>query len=206
MIDAVWPGPKESVQCADLLALSLPKNSRDIVLCDGGLHCLPYPEKQQQLVHVLRDVLSDNGTCILRLFVPPERRESSDAIIQDLLAGKISGLNILKFRLLMSLLESSAEGVKPGKVWRLIHEAAPDFESLAAKIGWSLEHMLAINAFRDSTSRYYFATFDQVSELFCGSLGGFTVYRRNTPSYELGEQCPTIVLKKLLSSSSSENI
>lgn len=196
MIDAVWPGPKETVQCTEWIALSLPKNSRDIVLCDGGLHLLAYPWEQQQLVHILRDVLSDNGMCILRLFVPPAQRESSDAVIYDLLEGRISSLNILKLRLSMSLLESAAEGVELGKVWRLIHEVAPDLGVLAAKIGWPLEHMLAINAYRDSTSRYYFVTFDQVAELFCGSPGGFTVYRQNIPSYELGEQCPTIVLIK----------
>jgi hypothetical protein len=200
MIDTVWPGPKESVQCADWLALSLPKNSRDIVLCDGGLQLLAYPCEQQQLVHVLRDVLSDNGMCILRLFVPPARRESSNAVIQDLLAGKISSLNILKLRLNMSLQESAAEGVELGTVWRLIHEVAPDLKGLAAKIGWPLEHMLAINAYQGSSARYYFVTFDQVSELFCGSLGGFTVYRRHSPSYELGERCPTIVLRRCIRS------
>jgi hypothetical protein len=42
MIGAVWP---KTVQCTEWLALSLPKNSRDI--------------------------LSDNGMCIFRLYVPP---------------------------------------------------------------------------------------------------------------------------------------
>ncbi|HJX31490.1 MAG TPA: hypothetical protein VJ624_06525 [Thermodesulfobacteriota bacterium] len=197
MIDAVWPGPKKAVQCTEWIALSLPKNSRDIVLCDGGLHLLAYPGEQQQLAHLLRDVLSDNGMCILRLFVPPAQRESSDAVISDLLEGKISSLNILKLRLGMSLLKSAAEGVELGRVWRLIHEAAPDLEDLAAKIGWSLEYMLAINAYRGSTARYYFVTVDQVSELFCNNSCGFETHRLRVPSYDLGERCPTIVLRRL---------
>jgi hypothetical protein len=114
----------------------------------------------------------------------------------DLLEGRISSLNILKLRLGMSLLEGAAEGVELGKVWRLIHEAAPDLEGLAAKIGWSLEHMLAINAYRGSPARYYFVTVDQARDLFCGSPGGFEVRRLQVPSYELGEQCPTIVLQR----------
>jgi len=196
MIDAVWPGPKKTVQCTEWLALSLPKNSRDIVLCDGGLHLLAYPWEQQQLVHILRDILSDNGMCILRLYVPPPQQGSPDAVIKDLLEGRIPNLNILKLRLGMSLLKSVAEGVELGGVWRLIYEVAPDLEGLAAKIGWSLEHMLAINAYRGSTARYYFATVDQVSELFCDNPGGFESHRRRVPSYDLGERCPTIVLKR----------
>jgi hypothetical protein len=197
MIDAVWPGPKKAVQCTEWIALSLPKNSRDIVLCDGGLHLLAYPWEQRQLVHILRNILSDNGVCILRLFVPPTQRESSDAVISDLIEGKISSLNILKLRLGMSLLESAAEGVELGRVWRLIHEVAPDLEGLASQIGWSAEHIMAINAYRGSTSRYYFVTIDQVSELFCGNPGGFETHRLRVPSYDLGERCPTIVLKRL---------
>ncbi len=88
MIDAVWPGPKEAAQCADWLSLKLPDNSRDIVLCDGGLPLLAYPREQQQLVRILRDVLSDQGLCILRLFVPPSQQESPDAVLRDLLEGK----------------------------------------------------------------------------------------------------------------------
>ena len=206
MIDAVWPGPKEVVRCTEWRALSLPKNSRDIVLCDGGLHLLAYPWEQHQLVHILRNILSDNGICILRLFVPPAQRESSDAVICDLLEGRISSLNILKLRLGMSLLKSAAEGVELGKIWRLIHEVAPDLKSLAAKIGWALEHMLAINAYRGSTTRYYFVTVEQVSELFCDNLGGFQTHRLYVPSYDLGERCPTIVLKRLLRAFSRENL
>ena len=206
MIDAVWPGPKEAALCTDWLSLQLPESSRDIVLCDGGLHLLAYPWEQQQLVHILRDILSDNGMCILRLFVPPAQRESSDAVICDLLEGKITSLNILKLRLGMSLMENVAEGVELGKVWRLIHGVAPDLKGLAAKIGWSLEHMLAINAYRGSTARYYFVTVNQVTELFCINPGGFEVHGLRVPSYDLGERCPTIVLKRFLRGPSRESL
>src|SRR5580698_11337179 len=37
MIDAVWPGPRSAVLCADWTAMFLPARSRDIALCDAGL-------------------------------------------------------------------------------------------------------------------------------------------------------------------------
>jgi hypothetical protein len=113
MIDHVWPGPKEAVRCTDWLALALPEGSRDIVLCDGGLPLLAYPEEQRRLPRLLRAVLSDQGLCILRLYVPPPQRESPDAVLRDLLEGRIANLNVLKLRLSMALMESAEAGRHP---------------------------------------------------------------------------------------------
>lgn len=196
MIDGVWPGPKEAVQCADWREFDLPNGSRDVVLCDGGLHLLAYPQEQHKLVEVLRRILSDEGLCIFRLYVPPPQRESPDAVLKELLDGSISSLNILKLRLGMALMESASEGVELGRVWRAIHAAAPDLEELALRIGWPVEHILAINTYREAAARYHFVTVDQVSDMFCCSPGGFEVLRLRMPSYELGERCPTIVLRR----------
>jgi hypothetical protein len=196
MIDAVWPGPKEGALCVDWLSLQLPDSSRDIILCDGGLHLLTYPWEQQQLVRILQAILSDQGLFIIRLYAPPTQQESPDVVLKDLLEGRISNLNILKLRLGMSLLESAAEGVALGMIWQLIHEVAPDLERLASRIGWSVDHMLVINTFRGSTDRFYFVTVNQVIDLFCNNPGGFEVHRLRVPSYELGEQCPTILLQR----------
>jgi len=196
MIDAVWPGPKEAARCMDWLDLALPDGSRDVALCDGGLHLLAYPQEQRRLARVLAGALSAGGLCILRLFVPPPQRESPDAVLKDLTEGRIPNLNILKLRLGMSLMDSAADGVELGAVWRAVHAAAPDLEELAAAIGWSVEHMLALNTYRGSTIRYHFVTVDQVRDLFCAGPGGFRVQGIRVPSYELGEQCPTIVLER----------
>jgi hypothetical protein len=196
MIETVWPGPREAVQCADWREFDLPNGSRDVVLCDGGLHLLAYPQEQGRLVEILCSILSDEGLCIFRLYVPPPQRESPDAVLKELLEGKISSLNILKLRLGMALMSSASEGVELGRVWRAIHAAAPNLEELALRIGWPVEHILAIHAYRESAARYHFVTVDQVSELFCASSGGFEVHSLDVPSYELGERCPTIVLRR----------
>jgi hypothetical protein len=195
MIDIVWPGPKDAVLCTDWLSMALPDNSRDIAFCDGGLNLLSYPQEQQKLVHILRSLVSDKGLCIFRLFVPPQQRESPDAVLHDLIEGKIANLNILKLRLAMSLQVTAAKGVELNKIWRALHEIAPDLGGLAEKIGWPVEHMMAINMYRGSTARYSFGTVDQVHDLFCDS-GGFKLRCLHVPSYELGERCPTIVLQR----------
>ncbi len=196
MIDRVWPGPAEAVRCADWLSISLPRASRDVALCDGGWHLVSYPEGQSRLVRNLRDILSAGGLCILRLYVPPTQRESPDAVLRDLLEGKVSSLYILKLRLGMSLMEDALQGVRLGTVWQTLHQAAPDLVALAASIGWTPEHALAINTYRESEARYSFSSVREVCDLFCRAPGGFKLRAVNTPSYELGERCPTVVFQR----------
>src|SRR5689334_1890777 len=44
MIAAVWPGPPGSAHRGEWTALPLPDRSRDVVLCDGGVHLLAHPD------------------------------------------------------------------------------------------------------------------------------------------------------------------
>lgn len=166
------------------------------MFCDGGLHLLAYPDEQRRLAHVLRDVLAEGGLCVLRLFVPPTRRESPDDVLRDLTAGRVLNMSSLKMRLWMALQESAKQGVELDAVWRALHEVAPDLEALAAKIGWPVDETLAFNTYRGARSRYCLATVEQVTEMFCGRPGSFELRRLLVPGYELGEMCPTLVLRR----------
>ena len=195
-IEAVWPGPREAVLCEDWLEMNLPTGSRDIVLCDGGFDVLAYPNEQQKLALILRRILAEGGMCILRLFVPPAERETRDAVIADLMEGRIASMNVLKLRLWMAIQESPSQGVELDTVWRAVHYAAGSLEELAARAGWSLEKTLTINAYRGSTTRYYFGTVDEVVSIFCRDAGGFELASIDVPSYEGGRQCPTVMLRR----------
>jgi len=196
MIDAVWPGPRDAVICADWTAMPLPAGSRNIVLCDGGVHLLAHPHDHRAFVRVLRRVVASDGLCVFRLYVPPEPRESPDAVLADLLAGRVPNLNILKLRLAMAMHEDITQWTELGRVWDAIHQAAPDFARLASQLGWPLGHLLAINTYKDCPAQYWFLSVADVRHLFCTDPGGFSLERVNVPTYELGERCPTIVLRR----------
>jgi hypothetical protein len=196
MIDLSWSGPREAVQCSDWRSMALPDGSRDIVLCDGGLHLLAYPEEQQKLVLLLKNLLSEKGLCLIRLFVPPPHRESPEAVLADLFDGKISNLSILKLRMGMALLNTAAKGVALGEIFQKLEDSVPDFENLAIKIGWPAEHMLAIKGYQGVDFRYHYVTVQEASDMFCVKPGGFIIERLETPTYELGQCCPTIIMKR----------
>jgi SAM-dependent methyltransferase len=196
MIHEIWPGPAGAAHLTEWTSLPFAAASHDVVLCDGGLHLVKYPEGSRQLAQEVRRILTPGGLCILRLFLPPRKRESARNVLTDLRAGRIGNLNLLKFRLWMALQTNPTEGVELGRVWDAVYSAAPDLELLATSIGWPTDHMLAINTYRDSPGRYYLLDMDDVTKLFCSNPGGFEVESVHVPRYELGEQCPTLVLRR----------
>lgn len=196
MIELVWPGPPSRVLRADWTALPLPDGSRDLVLCDGGFHLLTHPEGQARLVASLRRVVAAGGLCLLRLFVPPKERESPDEVLADLRAGGVASIDALKVRLGMALQRGPREGVRLDDVWQTFQRAEPDAADLAARVGWSVEKVRSIEAYRGSASAYHFATVDEVADLFCRAPGGFALESVRVPSYALGERFPLIALRR----------
>jgi SAM-dependent methyltransferase len=196
MIDAVWPGPRGAAVCADWRDMPLADGSRDIVLCDGGLSMLPYPQGHDRLIRTLRRVVAPNGLCVFRLYLPPVVRESPQAVLRDLLAGNVPNLNHLKLRLWTALQRDSRRGVSLAEVWNAVHRAAPDFDRLAAQIEWPREHLLAINTYQDCADRYYFPTVAELRGRFCEQPGGFVFHSLRFHNYPLGERCPLIVFRR----------
>ncbi len=197
MIETVWPGPRNAIFCADWTQLPLQSASRDIVVCDGGLQLLAYPDEHRRFVQELSRVIAPGGLFVVRMFDPPVQQESAQAVLDDLLAGKISDLNLLKIRLGMALAQRPGQRVHLRQVWETLHRAAPDFSALANRIGWPLEHLLVINTYRDRHARFFFLSLSEVQQLFCQNPGGFEIVRTDRPGYELGERCPTVVLRRI---------
>jgi SAM-dependent methyltransferase len=196
MIDAVWPGPRNAVIRTEWTALPLRSGSCDIVLCDGGIHLMAYPDDHRLLVRTLHRVVARDGLCIFRLFVPPRERETAEKVLKDLLEARISNLNLLKLRLGMAMQDDVTRGVELGRVWDAFHRAAPDLNRLSSQIGWPLEHLQVINTYRNSPMRYYFMSVSDVRRLFCRDPGGFEFEKVYSPTYELGERCPTVVFRR----------
>ena len=130
------------------------------------------------------------------IFVPPAVREDPRRIVDDMVNGRISSLNVCKLRLWMALQPSYEDGVELGAVWKAIFDSCGNWEALAEKAGWSLEHLMAIEAYRERPARYHFLDVKTVERLFCEQPGGFEVVGLEYPTYERGEQCPIVTFRK----------
>jgi SAM-dependent methyltransferase len=196
MIDHVWPGARSQVLQAEWLELPLPRESRDLAFCDGGLHLLTYPRGQETLVARLHDALAPGGRCVFRLQVPPPVRESPDRVLADLFAGCIPDLNVLKLRLAMAMQESPSGGIAVREIWSKLRGLAAEWEGLAARLGWELAHLQVIDAYRDSGARYHFVSRAEVEALFSegGKFACIGCHAGNSP-FPL--ESPVIVFERL---------
>ena len=198
MLTHVWPGKPDEVCNANWTDLPLPTASRDIALCDGGLHLLDQAQDRETVVARLHDVIAPGGLVIIRLFMLPDSPESPSDVLSALLNRQIPNLNILKLRLGMALQSSSEAGdrVSLATVWKVLREAGGDWETLAPRIGWELDHLSVIDTYRDSPAHYAFTSLSDSLALFC-SGGRFELIGKHTPDYPLGERCPVIALTRL---------
>ena len=194
MISHIWPGPAAHVIQADWRELPLADASLDVVVCDGGLHLLDYPQGQSQLARTLARVIAPDGLFAVRLFVPPPQPETEAEVLAALLAGRIPDLNCLKLRLGMSLQRTPAAGVALNAVWQSLRETAGDWPALAARLGWTLEHLQVIDAYRDSAARYHFITTAQATALMAAH--GFEQQWMASGAYAMAGQCPTVVFRR----------
>ena len=196
MIGAIWPGrvrPSDEVVCADWRHMPLAADSVDLVLFDGGLSILDYPDGYIGVGTDLGALLRRDGRCVVRCFAQIERREPLGDVLEDLAKGRVRNVPILKWRLAMALQESAEAGVAVGDVWSALQGAWPDLDRLAEHAGWPVEEVRTIEAYRGIATRYTFPTLSEYRAVFEAS--GFDVVDVATPGYELGERCPTVVLE-----------
>jgi predicted dehydrogenase/SAM-dependent methyltransferase len=186
MIEEVWPARGSSSKLpleAEWTRLPFAPSSFDIVVGDGCLTSLAYPERQQLFLESLRTVLRPGGRLIMRFFVQPDRAESPDAVLQDLREGRIGSFHVFKWRLAMSLQNGAAKGVRVDRVWR-------EWRKAGISTPWPLETVQTIDAYRGSEHRLTFTTMDQIRGLHAPYFRELACV---VPSYELGERCPILV-------------
>ena len=195
MINHIWPGPRALAMRVDWREIDLPDGAIDVVMCDGGLHLLDYPQGQMALASRLARIVAHGGLVAFRLFVPPPRRETPEEVIAALSAGSIRDLNCLKLRLDMALQESPEQGVALANVWRLLRsQVRSEWSELADRLGWPLERLRIIDAYPDSGASYHFVTVDEALAIF--HEAGFECVETSTQAYEMGNQCPIVVFRK----------
>jgi SAM-dependent methyltransferase len=195
MIWKLWlPRPNaDEVICADWRRMPLGASSIDLVLGDGCLPALNFPLGHSALFHELRRILRPEGRCIIRCFVQADERETPDEVFADLSRERIGSFHALKLRLAMALQSDVKTGIALESVYNLVQRTWPKLNLLAERFGWSIGEVLTIEAYRSVKIRYAFPTCAQYCSFF--SAAGFSVRRVVSPSYELGERCPTFVLE-----------
>jgi SAM-dependent methyltransferase len=196
MIDAVWPGSPGTALQGSWTAIPLATSSCDIVLCDGGMGMLSYPDGQKKLLHELARVLAPSGILAIRLFAPTGRTGSIGEIFDDLQAGHIASLDILKLRLWGAMHRDPRTGIQPRAVVEKILATLNSFEKLADVSGWPPAHVRTLTLHLSNTACYHLTEADEIIRMAVGSLGGFELLNLTEPGYRYGNCCPHVSFRR----------
>jgi hypothetical protein len=195
MIRGVFAGPgpggaRPSALLADWSALPLADRSVGLVLGDGCF-VLVGREAGRLVAAGVRRILEVEGSFLIRVFVRPGTVERPGAVRDDLLAARFGNFHVFKFRLLMSLVDG-AGNVRVAEAYEFFRERCGDPGELARRLGWPVEEVRTIEAYRDQRAVYWFPTPDEFLETVGGEFG---LEETLTPRYEMGDRCPIFVFR-----------
>jgi hypothetical protein len=177
--------------CGDWLTMPLDTESRDVVLADGIFVQLPIPHAHRQLLEKLASILSPSGRFVVRMFVLPQTQESPAEVLNLCRAGKLVTVHEFKIRLLMAMQASSSAGVQLSEVWQYWNANRRQLSGPEAAGRWPADQLATLEAYRDQSTRYYFADLAEMRAMF---RRWFVEVDCQIPNYRLGDRFPTFVL------------
>ena len=193
VIKAVWPGNVRARRwsaCGNWLSLPLRRRSCDIVVGDGSLNAFRYPDGWRAAAAAIRDVLASDGLLIVRCYVRPEEPETPDNVIADLLGPGIADINHFKFRLFLATQRSTRAGCPLREIYQFLRNRV-SHDVLRSMPGWSEAAVNGFELWRNTEIVHTFPTFLELVEV----LGPYFTEREvHVPSYELGDNCRTLLL------------
>jgi hypothetical protein len=195
MAQAVWPGnlaQRRWVACGNWLALPQRESSCQVAIADGSLNCLSYPNGFRALAKAVSGVLCGDGILVMRCYIQSGERETPEAVYADARRGTIRSFHAFKLRLLMAMQHTTEEGIAVKDVYRYLVNHNFDLQSLPLTTGWRKSAIETIEFYRDATNVYAFPT---PTELRFALTEFFEEVAISTPRYEMGERCPTLVLR-----------
>lgn len=197
MVSAVWPGDiagKRRVACGNWLALPLSKSSCGVVIGDGSMNCVLYPEGYRQMAAEAHRVLRHDGLLILRCYIQPAVQERPDDVLTDIFREPIPTFHHFKFRLLMAMQHSTQAGIGVDDVYRYWAAHNLDARLLSSRPGWEQSAIDTMELYRDSVTVHTFPTLAEYRSVLNEFFDEISL---SSLPCNLGERCPILVLRPL---------
>jgi SAM-dependent methyltransferase len=195
MIEAVWPGDvpnKRHAICADWQELPTIGRQFDAVVGDGVVNLVPYPSGLRSLMRAVKQVLAHDGQFIVRCFVQPRHREDPAFVVSELFRGSIASFSQFELRLLMAAQLEGKNGMTLDEACTAWLQHTADAGMLTPRTEWDAQAAETIDRWRGSGFLMAFPTIDDLRTLVNEQFQEVAI---SYPSYDLGERCPTLVLR-----------
>lgn len=195
MVEALWPVDLPDGRyavCADWRALPLRSGCCDLVIGDGSMISMSYPQGLRSMAGRLHAVLKERGTLILRCYVRPAEREHPEEVFEDLLTGSMPSFHHFKLRLLMAMQRNVLHGVAVSDVYEAWERHRVRGIELPSGPGWEEPVVETIEYYRDSDTVYWFPTLEEFRSTFCECFEEVSI---TIASGYLSERCPILVFR-----------
>ncbi len=194
MVRELWPGDVPGLRrvvCGDWLSLPLPNGSCDVVLGDGSVLCLSWPDGLGALGAELRPRLSEGAIVVLRCYIQPAAQERPDQVFDDVFRGAIPTFDLMRLRLAMAMQPNARTGVAVADVYELWRRRT-DGRSMPRIPGWEPRILEAIEYYNGADTVYTFPTLAEFRAVMLDLYDEVSVTYLSGPG---GELCPMLVLK-----------
>lgn len=194
VINAIWPGDVYGLRravCASWLEMPVSQKSCDVVVGDGSLATCNFPDGVRKLLSAVAGLLVKNGAFVFRTYVRSRMEQSIDDVFDALLHGDGMSVDIFKMRLYMAMQRSADKGVAVKDASKILESYKLDGKAMKEKLGWSDAAIEPFSRWSSSPAIYSFPSLPELRELLDER---FEIVSIKTPTYELGDCCPTIVV------------
>jgi hypothetical protein len=196
MIDIVWPGDipdQRQVICANWFDLRNQEGAFDIVIGDGFLTSMAYPDQYVQISRQASQWLKTDGLLILRAFARPEKKETLKDILADLTANAVPTFDTLKWRLAMAIQNDTARGVAVADIYRAWLDIEIQYPSLPERAGWLRANVDTIKLYDGRPDIYTFPTVNELNQALSVHLEQVSA---TFPKYPFGNNCPILTYRR----------
>lgn len=196
MIAQVWPGDNDMRRAVlgDWANMPFDDDTFDIVVGDGSLTLLPYPDGIHAVLAEIRRVTRQDGRAILRTFIAPDVGLSDNDMMAYANALKGQSIDALRWRFAVQAGSAApTPNIVSHDAWLEFDRLYPDPTALMAANGWSAQDLERIILYRDGVMAMNFPTKDQLVQVVGDHFGRLTF--RPSGDYPMSELCPFAIMQ-----------
>lgn len=194
-IERLWPSgaPGRNAVLADWREMDLGGERFTAAVGDGSLSTLECPADYARALGRVADALAPGGMLAVRCFVAPDRPETVEDVVADVLAGRETCFHATRWRLAMAL-AATGPNVAVAGVHAAFERAFPDRSELCRRTGWAPETVALIDAYRGSGLAYSFPSRRALIEAVASRFVNARFV--SSGSYSLSERCPFLIAER----------
>lgn len=196
MIAQVWPGDNDSRRAVlgDWRAMPFEDEAFDIVVGDGALTLLSFPNGVDDVLAEVRRVTRKDGVAIVRTFIAPNAELSDTEMKAYINSLKGHSIDALRWRFAVQAVHAApTPNIVSHDAWQAFNRLYPDPSELMAQNGWTAQDLQRVELYRDGAMALNFPTKRQLEQVILNHFSHLAF--EPSGDYPMSDLCPFAVMR-----------